>query len=159
MFTQPASRAFATCGLCSILLYNKSFEMKQSCCKLLRDICARYSEKRFTQYIRLCMETLCWCLFEGHKYGRRKPTETAVLECFCKCVNSSLDELIKVKVTFILRQGMLRYQNLWKLLTFSTHIKSFPSLQSPLAQNEEPFRTKNFVWIKKVLSYCNNLWK
>ena len=67
------------------------------------------------------METPCWCLFEGHKYGRRKPTETAVLECFCKCVNSSLDELIKVKVTFILRQGMLRYQNLKVANFFNPH--------------------------------------
>ena len=61
-------------------------------------LCARYSE----------METQCWCPFEGHKYGRRKPTETAVFELSYKWVNSSLEKLIKIKVLFILRQGMFR---------------------------------------------------
>ena len=32
------------------------------------------------KFIRLCMETPCLCPFEGHKYGRRKPTETSVFE-------------------------------------------------------------------------------
>ena len=54
---------------------------------------ARYSEKRFTQ--TLCMETPCLCPFEGHKYGRRKPTETSVFEFSYLCVNSSLEKLRK----------------------------------------------------------------
>ena len=29
--------------------------------------------KVLPKFIRLCMETPCWCPFEGHKYGRRKP--------------------------------------------------------------------------------------
>ena len=41
-------------------------------------------------------------------YGRRKPTETSVFEFSYLCVNSSLEELIKVKAIFILRQGMFR---------------------------------------------------
>ena len=41
------------------------------------------------KFIRLCMETPCWCPFEGHKYGRQKPTETSVFEFFYLCVNSS----------------------------------------------------------------------
>ena len=48
------------------------------------------------------METPCWCPFEGHKYGRRKPKETSGLEFSYLCVNSSLEELIKIKVIFIL---------------------------------------------------------
>ena len=32
------------------------------------------------KFIRLRMETLCLCPFEGHKYGRLKPTETSVFE-------------------------------------------------------------------------------
>ena len=44
--------------------------------------------------------------FQGHKYGRRKTTETSVFEFSYLCVNSSLEELIKIKVIFILRQGM-----------------------------------------------------
>ena len=44
----------------------------------------------------------------GTKYGRRKPTETSVFEFSYLCVNSSLEELIKIKVIFILRQGMFR---------------------------------------------------
>ena len=46
------------------------------------------------------MVTPCWCPFEGHKHGHRKPTETSVFEFPYKCVNSSLEELIKTKVIF-----------------------------------------------------------
>ena len=59
-------------------------------------------------FIRLYIETPCWCPFEGHKYGRREPTETSVSEFSLLYVNSSLEELIKIKATFILRQGMFR---------------------------------------------------
>ena len=60
---------------------------------------------KFTQ---LCMETPCLCPFPGHQYGRRKPTETSVFKFSYSCVNSSLEELIKIKAIFILRQGMFR---------------------------------------------------
>ena len=60
------------------------------------------------KFIKLCMETQCLCPFRGHKYGRRKPTETSVFEFSYLCVNSSLEELIKIKVIFILRQEMFR---------------------------------------------------
>ena len=53
---------------------------------------------------KLCMEMPCWCSFEGHKYGRRKPTETSVSEFSYKCVNSLLEQLIEIKVILILRQ-------------------------------------------------------
>ena len=58
--------------------------------------------------IKLCMETPCLCPFQGHKYGRRKPTETSVFAFSYLCMNSSLEELIKIKAIFILRQGMFR---------------------------------------------------
>ena len=67
---------------------------------------ARYSEKRFTQIY--CVETPCLCPFQEHKYGRRKPTETSVSEFSNLNVNSSLEELTKIKAIFILRQGMFR---------------------------------------------------
>ena len=35
-------------------------------------------------------------------------TETSVFEFSYLCMNSSLEELIKIKVIFILRQGMFR---------------------------------------------------
>ena len=60
------------------------------------------------KFIKLSMETPCLCPFQGHKYGRRKPTETSVFEFSYLCENSSLGELIKIKVIFILRQGMFR---------------------------------------------------
>ena len=69
---------------------------------------ARYSEKRFTKFIKLCMEMPCLCPFQGHKYGCPKSTETSVFEFSNLCVNSSLEELIKIKPIFILRQGMFR---------------------------------------------------
>ena len=60
---------------------------------------------------KLCMETPCWFPFEGHKYGRGKQKDSSVFEFFFyiyKSVNSSLEELIKIKVIFILKQEMLR---------------------------------------------------
>ena len=60
------------------------------------------------KFIKLCMETPCLCPFQGHKYGRRKPTETSVFEFSYLCENSSLGKLIKIKAIFILRQGMFR---------------------------------------------------
>ena len=48
------------------------------------------------------------CLFQGHEYGRQKPTETSVFEFSYLCVNSSLEELTKMKAIFTLRQGMFR---------------------------------------------------
>ena len=60
------------------------------------------------KFIKLCMETPCLCPFQRHKYGRRKPTETSVFEFSYLCVNSSLEELIKIEVIVFLRQGMFR---------------------------------------------------
>ena len=62
------------------------------------------------------METPCWCPFEGHKYGRLKQKSSSVSLSFFfyKSVNTSLEQLIKIKVIFILKQEMLRQQNLKK---------------------------------------------
>ena len=32
------------------------------------------------KFIKLCMETPCWCLFQEYQYGRRIRTETSVFE-------------------------------------------------------------------------------
>ena len=94
------------------------------------------------KFIQLCMETPCLCPFQGHKYGRRKPTETSVFKFSYLCVNSSLEELIKIKAIFILRQ---------KSVMFLTHLGAFPAAsQMPrhakawkfkrsVSQNKEPF--------------------
>ena len=89
------------------------------------------------KFIKLCMETPCLCPFEGHKYGRRKPTETSVFEFSYLCVNSSLEELIKIKAIFILRQGMFRQQNLQKTVMFLTHLRAFP----PASQKQRVTQT------------------
>ena len=60
------------------------------------------------KFIKPCMEAPCLCPFQGHKYGRRKLTETSAFEFSYLCVNSPLEELIKIKGIFILRQGMFR---------------------------------------------------
>ena len=60
------------------------------------------------KFIKLCMEAPCWFPFEGHKYGYWKSTETFVFEFCYKCMNLSLWEVRKIKVIFILRQGMFR---------------------------------------------------
>ena len=50
----------------------------------MRDIRKNVSPK----FLKLCMETPCLCPFQGHKYGRRKPTETSVFEFSDLCLNS-----------------------------------------------------------------------
>ena len=79
------------------------------------------------KFIKLCMGTPCLCPFQGLQNGRRKPTETSVFEFSYLCENSSREELIKVQVIFILRQGMFRQQNLQKSVMFLTHIRAFPA--------------------------------
>ena len=54
------------------------------------------------------METPCWCPFEGDKYGRQKPRETSGFEFSYLCVNSSFEDLMKIKLIFDLRKGMFR---------------------------------------------------
>ena len=49
------------------------------------------------KFIELCMETPYLCPFQGYRYGRRKPIETFVFEFSYLCVNSSPEELIKIK--------------------------------------------------------------
>ena len=75
-------------------------------------------ENVLPQFTKVCIETPCWCPFEGHQYGGRKPTETSIFEFSYKSVNTSLSELIKIKVISVLRQGMFRPQNLAKSVTF-----------------------------------------
>ena len=85
--------------------YTKILAKNQTCAIIhKRDI----RKNVLPKFIKLCMETPCLCPFQGHKYGRRKPTETSVFEFSYLCVNSSLEELIKIKAIFILRQGMFR---------------------------------------------------
>ena len=68
----------------------------------------RYSGKFLRKFTKLCMETPSWCPFEGHKYDGRKPKKASVFEFSYKILNTSLEEFIKIKVIFILRQGMFR---------------------------------------------------
>ena len=76
--------------------YLKSLAKNQVDAKVhMRDIWNNVLPK----FIKLGME---------HKCGRRKPTETSVFEFSYLCVNSSLEELIKIKVIFFLRQEMFR---------------------------------------------------
>ena len=85
--------------------YTKSLAKNQVYATVhIRDIRKNVSPK----FIKLCMETPCLCFLQGHKYGRPKPTETSVFEFSYLWVNSSFEELIKIKAMFILRQGMFR---------------------------------------------------
>ena len=85
--------------------YTKRLAKNQVCAIFqMRDIL----KNDLPKFVKLCMETPCWSPFQGHQYGRRIPTETSVFEFFYYCVNSSREELIKIKVIFILRQGMFR---------------------------------------------------
>ena len=75
------------------------------------------------------MEMPCWCPLERHKYGLRKPTETSIFEFYYKCISPSLNELIKIKVIFILRQRTIRLQNLKNSVTLFLTQKSFLGCQ------------------------------
>ena len=80
--------------------YTKSLAKNQ----VYRIVHMRDSRKNvLPKFIKLCMEAPCLCSFQGHKYGRRKLTEISVFEFSYLCVNSSLEELIKIKIIFILR--------------------------------------------------------
>ena len=86
---------------------------KNQVCEIfqMRDI----GKNGLPKFVKLCMETPCWCPFQEHQYGRRILTETSVFE----------EELIKITVIFILRQGMFRLQNLPKSVMFLTHTLAF----------------------------------
>ena len=90
--------------------------------------------------------------------SRQKPTETSAFEFSYKCVNSLLEELIKIKVIFILRQlRNVKVAKSQKIVeTFLTQRIAFQAARAkrtrhaktwtfnrPLLQNEEPFRTEN----------------
>ena len=83
----------------------KSLAKNQVCAMInIRDI----RKSVLPKFIRLWKEAPCLCPFEGHRYGRHKPTETSVFKFSYICVNSSLEEPIKIKVIFILRQVVFR---------------------------------------------------
>ena len=115
------------------------------------------------KFIKLCVEVPCRCLFEGHKCSRRKPSETSVFEFSYKCVNLSLEELINIKVIFILRKGMFRKQNFNNVINLH---KSFPGrqlnagsrkgleIQASSIAKRKTFSIRKFVEIK--VSGCFN---
>ena len=73
--------------------YTKSLAKNQVCAIIdIRDI----RKNVLPKFTRLCIETPFWCPFEGHKYGRRKPTETSVFEFSYLCVNLCLEEFMKI---------------------------------------------------------------
>ena len=57
--------------------YTKTLAKNQVCEVFqMRDI----ERNGLPKFIRLCVETPCWCPFQEHQYGRRIPTETSVFE-------------------------------------------------------------------------------
>ena len=66
------------------------------------------------KFINLCVKTPCWCLFEGIKYGGRKPTETSLFQFLYTSKNSSLEELIKKKVKIQYRKFRIREMKVGK---------------------------------------------
>ena len=57
------------------------------------------------------MESPCWSPCEGLQHGSRKPTETSVTKYCCEKANSSLEELMKIKVILFLIIRLFRQQN------------------------------------------------
>ena len=71
-------------------------------------VCAIFHMRDIRKNVPKSVETPCWCPLEGHKSNILQ--ETSVFEFFYKCISPSLDELIKIKVIFILRQRMISLQ-------------------------------------------------
>ena len=93
----------------------------------------------------------------GAQIWRPETKKASVFEFSLKIVNTSLKEFMKIKVIFILRQGMFRKQNLKKLVTFLAHtLRAFSAVswmqchakakkfKRPLSENQEPFQTERF---------------
>ena len=59
--------------------YTKSLDKNQVCAIFKREI---FGKNVLPKFIKLCVETPCWCPFQGHHYGRRKQTETSVFKFF-----------------------------------------------------------------------------
>ena len=107
-------------------------------------------KKVLPKFITLCKEMPCLCPFQGHKYGRRKTTETSVVKFSSLCVNSSLEELTICNV-------------------FNPH-ESFPSrqlnavlhksleIQPPFIAKQTTLLNRKFVCLK-VLRCSNTTWK
>ena len=109
--------------------YTKSLAKNQAYTIVyMRDIRKTFYPNFNTVYKALYGDASLWP-FQGHKYGRRKPTETSDFEFSYLCMNYSLEELIKIKVIFSLRQGIFREQNLQKSVMFHNQHKSFPGRQ------------------------------
>ena len=66
------------------------------------------------------------------------PTETSVFEFFYRCISPALDELIQIKVIFILRQRMIRLQNLKNSVTLFLMQKSFLGCQLRCHVTQKP---------------------
>lgn len=56
----------------------------------------RYLEKPFTQIYKAWYGDAMLVSYEGHIFGRLKPTETFVFEFSSSCINSLLEELVKI---------------------------------------------------------------
>ena len=82
--------------------YTNCFTQNQVCAMSY----ARYSRKCFIQIYKALYRDAMLVSLWGHKYGGRKATETSAFEFSYKRVNSSLEELITVKVVFVLGQGI-----------------------------------------------------
>ena len=108
---------------------------------------ARYSEKR----------TQVWRRHVGVPWRGTNPTETSVFEFFFKCISPSLDELIKIKVIFILRQRIISLQNLKNSVTLFLTQKSFLGCQLRCDVTQKPRnssvlynKTKNNLFEPKI---------
>ena len=82
---------------------NKSLNKNQVCAIF------RSRDIRPKRFVWRPHQTPYWCSFEGHKYGRRKPTEISVFEFFYKCVKSSLEDLIRIKGEGKSEKELVRY--------------------------------------------------
>ena len=79
----------------------KSLAKNQVCAMIhMRDI----RKNVLPKFKRLCIDATWIVPLRGTTDGRRKATETSFFEFSYLCVNSSLEELIKITVIFILRQ-------------------------------------------------------
>ena len=131
---------------------------------------ARYSENVLPKIIKLCMKTPCFVSFRGTNMAAGNQQNHVFFKFSYLCVNCSLQELIKIKAIFILRQGMFDSKISPNTRNVFDLHKSFPGrqlnassrksleIQAFCIAKQRTLLNRKFVCIK-VLRCSNITWK
>ena len=95
LITAPLSNVFLL--ISTPILISAPFCYKPRIRSLRYFICEIFGKTCYSKVIKLCMGTPCWCPFEGHNYGCRKPKKTSVFWVFLLMNFTRLNPGLKFK--------------------------------------------------------------